>query len=392
MTTSGAMLSGFEIATGMVFGASEDRSLLPDPDGLTPLQALEHELLPALLRPPCMVSFSGGRDSSAVLAVAVALARREGLPLPIPVTNVFPRARDADESVWQEHVVRHLGLTEWLRLEHTDELDLLGPYAQRVMQRHGLVWPFNVHFHLPLLDAARGGSMLTGIGGDELFGAAQQDRVAMLLARRLRPGPRDILRVGLALAPHRLQRAVLTRRPPVALPWLRRHAQRLLQATLADLSVDAPRGVKERLTWVRHFPYLDVLTAALGLTANDCDVLLVHPLLSVQLWAEVARAAMPFGFAGRSDGMRRLFGDLLPDAICARGSKAQFDDAFWTDRAREFVRSFDGAGIPDEWVDPEALADHWHQARPLANSFTLLQACWLASEQGVEQAFDRVVA
>ena len=103
-----------------------------------------------------MVSFSGGRDSSAVLAGAVNLARREGLPPPIPVTNVFPDVREADEHQWQQHVVRHLGLTEWVRLEHTDEAHLLGPYAQRVMLRHGLAWPFNVHFHLPLLDAAQG--------------------------------------------------------------------------------------------------------------------------------------------------------------------------------------------------------------------------------------------
>ena len=104
------ILSRFEIATGMVFGTGDDRSTLPDPDGSTPLEALERELLPALLRPPCMVSFSGGRDSSAVLAGAVNLARREGLPPPIPVTNVFPDVREADEHQWQQHVVRHLGL------------------------------------------------------------------------------------------------------------------------------------------------------------------------------------------------------------------------------------------------------------------------------------------
>ena len=384
------LLSEFEIATGMVFGVDDDRSTLPDPDGSTPLQALERELLPALLRPPCMVSFSGGRDSSAVLAAAVKLAKREGLAPPIPVTNVFPEVREADEDEWQQHVVRHLGLTEWLRLQHTDELDLLGPYAQRVLLRHGLVWPFNVHFHLPLLDAARGGSMLTGIGGDELFGAAQRERTAALIAGQLRPRARDLLRVGLALSPHLVRRIVLTRRQPVELPWLRPRAQRRLRGMLAAWSADAPRGLTRRLAWVRSSRYLEVATTALERTAHDTDVLLVHPLLSVRLWAQVAKAAMPLGFVGRSDGMRRLFGDLLPDDICTRTSKALFDDAFWTARTRDCLSSLSGAGVPDEWVDRAALAEHWQQEHPLANSFTLLQAGWLASRQGVEHAFHDV--
>ena len=86
---------------------------------MSPREALERAILPALLRPPCLVSFSGGRDSAAVLAVATALARREGLPAPIPATNVFPAADDSDETAWQELIVRHLGLSEWVRTRAT---------------------------------------------------------------------------------------------------------------------------------------------------------------------------------------------------------------------------------------------------------------------------------
>ena len=70
-----------------------------------------------LSRPPRIVSFSGGRDSSLVLAVVIRVARREGLPLPIPVT-VRP-AGDADhvEAGWQELVVRDLGLDDWVQVE-----------------------------------------------------------------------------------------------------------------------------------------------------------------------------------------------------------------------------------------------------------------------------------
>ena len=134
-----------------------------------------------------------------------------------------------------------------------------------------------------------------------------------------------------------------------------------------------------------------MVTAALELTANDNDVLLVHPAAVAATVGSSCPGRDPLGFDGRSDGMRQLFGDLLPDDICTRGSKALFDDAFWTARTRDHLRSFDGAGVPAEWVDPAALADHWQQEQPLPNLFTLLQAGWLASRQGVEYAFDRVV-
>jgi asparagine synthase len=389
MKATAPRLSSLEIATGMVFGVLPGE--LPDPDGLTPLRTLEDVIRPALLREPCLVSFSGGRDSSAVLAVATVLARREGLPLPIPATNVFPAERETDETGWQERVVRHLGLTDWLRIEHTVELDALGTYAQRLLGRHGLVWPFNAHFHAPLLEAAAGGSLLTGIGGDELFGAAQRNRAALVATRRARPEARDLLRLGLACAPASIRRAVLAWRQPVSLPWLRREAQERLSDVLADWMAQAPRTLTRRLAWVRMSRYLEVATNGLGRAAEDEDVLLVHPLLAPKLWAEVGRVAQPMGFSGRTEGMRRLFAAVLPDAICGRAGKARFDGAFWTAQARTHARSWTGGGVPAEWVDEQALATHWRTGRPLANSFTLLQASWLASVQSVDQPVHRVI-
>ena len=90
--------------------------------------------------------------------------------------------------------------------------------------------------------------------------------------------------------------------------------------------------------------------------------------------------------------MRRLFGDLLPQAVIERSSKANFDQIFWTDRTRAFARSWDGSGVPHEWVDPEALARYWCGERPVAASSSLLQAAWLASVgHGVEQLPERVL-
>lgn len=95
--------------------------------------------------------------------------RREDLALPIPATIVLPTAAATDEARWQEQVIRRLDLSDWQRFDLDDELGLLGPYARRVLTAHGLLWPANMHFHLPLLEAARGGALLTRIGGDELF-------------------------------------------------------------------------------------------------------------------------------------------------------------------------------------------------------------------------------
>ena len=337
------------------------------------------------------MSFSGGRDSSAVLAVAAGLARREGLPLPIPATNVIAAAQDADESAWQHRVIAHLGLQDWLRIEHADELDIIGPYAHRVLATHGLLWPCNVHFHLPLLDAARGGSLLTGIGGDELFAAARRSHVAALRARADRPHPRDAIRIALALAPQALRRAVIARREPVTFPWLLPHARRAATAADAAETAAEPRALRDRLAWWQTLRYLGVGVTGLELIARDADVGIAHPLLSRRFWAAVAHTAAPDGFAGRTDGMRRLFGELLPDEIIERRSKAGFNNVFWTERARSFATTWEGGGVPHELVDVAALQAHWRAPRPLAQSFLLLQAAWLRGADGVEQQPQRII-
>jgi hypothetical protein len=163
-------LTPLELASGLVFGDGGRPADLPlESPPVPPRAALERAVLPALRRPPCLVSFSGGRDSSAILAVATAVARREGLALPIPATNRFPTADGTLETEWQERVIAYLGIEDWIRRDLTDELDCVGPVATRVLRRHGVLWPCNTHFHDPLFEAAAGGSVLTGIGGDEAF-------------------------------------------------------------------------------------------------------------------------------------------------------------------------------------------------------------------------------
>lgn len=364
-------LTPLEVATGLPFGAPRRVAPLPPPAG--PARgALERALLPALGRPPCLVSFSGGRDSSTVLAAAVAVARREGLPAPVAATLRAPAVARADETAWQERVVAHLGLEDWVRLEVDDELDAIGPHAARVLRRHGLLWPCNIHFHLPLLDLARGGALLTGIGGDELFAAATHP------TRRRR---------AFGWAPPPLRRAVLARREPVDFPWLTAAGRRAATAARAAEGASEPRGVRARMAWLRGLRYLDLALDAIGEVAADGDVELAHPLFDPGLWASVAAHG---GFAGRTEGMRALFGDLLPPDVLARGSKAGFDAVFFNRHSRAFAGSWDGTGVDGDLVDAAALREHWRSDAPRPQSFTLLQALWLARDR-VQQPLGAVV-
>ena len=141
-----------------------------DDSASTPREALEREVRIALARPPCGVAFSGGRDSSTVLAIATHVARRDGLAEPVPIAGVFPAAPRAEETQWQEAVVRHLGLRDWQRIRMHDELDLVGPLATPGLLAHGVVWPPLIHVDIPLLELLEGGSLLDGEGGDEVLG------------------------------------------------------------------------------------------------------------------------------------------------------------------------------------------------------------------------------
>jgi Asparagine synthase len=371
-----AALSPLEVATGIVLGVGTP--LVADGPPRTPIDALEAAVRPALERAPCLVSFSGGRDSSAVLAVAAALARREGLPLPIPATNRFPGAPGSEEADWQERVVRHLELEDWLRLEHEDELDCVGPVARRVLLRHGLLWPFNAHFHAPLTGAAAGGSLLTGIGGDELLSASALDRAGALLRGRARPRRRDLLRLAYALAPGPVRRRALRRRFPGELPWLTRQAQDEFRSRWIEQAAADPLAWGRRMRRVGARRDLRVGAESLDRLGADSGTLVAHPLSSPQF--ALALAALPPSrrWTSRTQAMEAVFGHLLPRDVLDRSTKAHFDEAFWRDPSRAFAARWDGGGVDPHVVDVEALRREWSSGRPLAQSFLLLQSAWLA--------------
>jgi asparagine synthase (glutamine-hydrolysing) len=379
MTVGHEDLTPLEIATGIVMGDAADPGPLPPlPPGDTPLSALERACLPALRRGRCCVSFSGGRDSSIVLAVATRVARREGLPLPLPVTNRFPHAGPTDESDWQELVVRHLELDDWLRIDHTDALDIVGPVARQVLARHGLLWPFNAHFHVPLLEATEGGTLLTGIGGDELFGSSRCARAASVLRLRESPRPRDLARIALLASPRPLRRVAIARRFPKDLfPWLTARARRELVGAWATDEASEPISTPTRIRKLRGRRWAELGLASLELLADDAGAHVAHPLLSREFGGAVAAAGGRYGFENRSSALLALFGELLPSELLSRSSKTCFDSVFWTGHSRLVAQAWAGQGVDEAVVDPEALRAAWSAPEPDAHTYLLLQAAWL---------------
>jgi asparagine synthase (glutamine-hydrolysing) len=366
----------------MVFEIDAVADPLPESSRFrTAREALEHSVLAGLLHSPCVVSFSGGRDSSAVLAIAAQVARREGLPLPIPVTLRFPLCPESDETVWQEQVIEHLGIEHWERLELTHEIDVLGPYAQRVLDRHGLLWPFNAHFHAPIADVAAGGSVLTGFGGDELFTPWPGRRVAMILSRQTRPRVRDMPRIARAVAPRAVRRRLHERDylSGEQLAWLRLDARREVARIRARAATMEPTRWDEsvRQFWWRSRYRHTVCDTHVRVIGDADGAKGLDPLCDREFLIAIAAERAQLGFRNRTQAMEVLFGDLLPQSILSRTTKSLFNEAVWERHAREFVAHWDGSGVDESIVDVDVLREVWSGARPDPRSFLLLQRAWL---------------
>jgi len=325
-----------------------------------------------------------------VLAVAVRVARREGLELPVPATNRFASVAASAEDEWQARVVANLGLEDWPRLEQGGNLDCVGPVATTVLRRHGLLWPFNAHFHAPLLQLAAGGSLLTGIGGDEMLTGPRLSGLANVLLGRRRPGWRDLRRLGFVAAPYAVKRRALTRDLPIPYQWLRPEARRELASTWAAQTASEPFQWAPHVRWARRLRYLHVGTDSLRRVAGHDDVQLVHPLLDPGFADSLACLPRSDRFIGRTALMQTLFRDVLPEDVFARSTKASFDAAFWNAASRAFAAAWDGSGVDPDLVDTDALRNEWASESPDPRSFTLAQSAWLAVQgdlsKNLEQA------
>ena len=357
-----------EVASGLVCGGDP----LPPRPGVGPrpgaaLAALGTAVLPALLRPPCVVTFSGGTDSSLVLAVATRTARRHGLADPVPFTWRFPDVPATDEATWQHAVVDPLRLREWVvATAEPDELDLVGPRARPVLLRHGVRHPVNLHLHAAPLELARGGSLLTGAGGDQVLSGWRrpENRTG---ARQLKDRVPPALRV-------RLRRLAAR-----DLPWLDPAAARSALADRMREEAAEPVGTADRVRWHAGRRELVLSLANLRALGAPHDVLVGSPLAEPGFVHALAHEVGDRPAPRRSALVGALAGDAVPAAVWQPRRKARFGDVFLGAHSRSLAREWDGRGVDPALVDVAALRRAWTGTRvPLATA-GLLQQVFLAT-------------
>jgi asparagine synthetase B (glutamine-hydrolysing) len=371
--------SALEIVAGMPLGSCPLE--LPADPVPEPRAALSSLLRPALANPPCLIAFSGGRDSSALLAVAVEVARREGWAPPIPATLCFS-SEATEETDWQQTVLRHLRLDDWIRLQISDELDMLGPVATRGLQRHGLLYPANAHIVVPMAEHAVGGHLLTGVGGDDVFGNWPWYDLAGVIAGRSRAHVRDVRRLLHLAAPASVRAEIKRRRQPLRLPWIVASQRGYVARRLAAELSSAPASWSARMLWSARWRPWRVTASSMEVLARDAGATLGSPFLDPVFLSSLAAAGGRYGWGNRRATMQALFGDLLPASVISRRSKAEFSEPLYATATKRFAEDWNGdAGPATDLVCPEVLRDIWRSPQPHGMSAMLLQASWIACNQ-----------
>lgn len=376
-------LSQLEAAVGCPLGGRERSAPRLGRAGDEPLAALASAIERTLDSGPPAVAFSGGRDSSLLLAVAAMVCRRAGVEPPLPITLCMPSpVEEADEREWQELVLEHLQIPHWHHIPIGGELDLVGPYARRHLLRDGLLFPANAHSVVPLLEAAGQRHLIVGLGGDELLSSQQWRSVHDLLGRRRKPQRRDLVRLAVGALPRAIRGPA---RPSCAedleqMEWLRPAARRRLDRLFR-------RGFEEPVLWhaaVRHVAARrDVVLPlrAMQRLARSGGHRVKAPLLDLAFVGALARAGGRGGWGSRTATMNELARDLLPADVVRRTTKAYFNRVFFGEESRAFAAAWSGRGLNETLVDPEALRREWLSEVPDFRTALLLQSAWLADRE-----------
>ena len=322
------------------------------------------------------VLFSGGLDSSLVLGAATEAARRAGRAAPVPVTLRHPDHPHTEESSYQDAVIRHLGLTDWLVLSVDDELDVLGETSRRELRQHGM----SVFARVPAMawvleQLPEPGLVLSGEGGDQVLGGAPLAPLhfarAALRGRRYRKAAFRQL-AGWPKAAH-------SRRLQVPAPWLTAEGKRQALPNLHQLMRGRGWTMKSSLRHHRSKRFVVNLLAELEQQAARHKMSYMAPLLDLGFIAELTATVPDRQFMNRNITLRHHFGGLVPQEIERRTSKAEFRSTVNGPPTIDFAGRWRGEGVPLDLVDPEILRRVWMEGSD-ARSWLLLQHAWLECE------------
>lgn len=373
-------LTEIEVASGIVVGQGNG-PLFESDRRSDPLLVLREKAREALATPPCVVAFSGGRDSSALLAFLLDVARSDGLPEPIAVTARWDDDVASDESAWQEEVITTIGAHEWEIVRPGTDLDLLGDEARSVLQAHGLFWPAPAYALRPLFRLAKGGVLLSGEGGDEAFGLYPYGRLWQSVRARQLPRQIDLRALALGCLPRAVRRWRWRTIRPAYQTWLSDSALKETSTAMADDGADDPLRWGSYQVISRRRRAMDLTLGTLQMLAQMEGARYEGPFLDETFLAALGAWGGNFGRGDRGDVMTSLFANVLPGPILTRVSKASFGGVFWGPESRRFAEEWDGTGLPLDMINPDALRSAWLAPVPVYGAALPLQAAWLSSQK-----------
>jgi hypothetical protein len=370
-------LTELEVASGVVMGKEATLGLTPD-GSVHPVEVLRNIARRLLATPPCVIAFSGGRDSSALLALFIDVARRDGLPEPIAITARWDEDAASNENAWQENVISSIGASHWEIIRPGTDLDLLGSEATSVLGQMGLMWPAPAYAFLPMVRHAAGGVFVSGEGGDEAFGLWPYGQLWATLRQHRAPGWGELKALTLGSCPPFVRRLWWRHKLPPYQDWLQPQAFRRVSRILAEELSNDP------FTWVKYqmanrqsrgteisLRTFEALCATQGATYAG-------PFLDSTFLGALAAWGGRFGVGDRTAAMTSLFSEVLPGGVLGRRTKASFGGVFWGPASRQFAHDWDGSGLSDELVDREALRGAWLAPVPVYGAAIPLHAAWLA--------------
>jgi asparagine synthase (glutamine-hydrolysing) len=178
-------------------------------------------------------------------------------------------------------------------------------------------------------------------------------------------------------------RAKYATRPRALQPftWLRPAALESMAEAMAGVEAHQPLSFAAS---VRMVPRRRTQTFALRnrrILAGPREVGIRCPLLDPDVVDALARDGGVLGRGDRTTVLRSLVADLLPDAILARTTKAEFGGAYMSVHTRSFAADWSGDGVDHDLVDAAELRRLWLSEDRIAPTAALLQAAWLGTHR-----------